>query len=165
GNGVHRFRNHCSTSPEYAPTKLSVVALMACGLIWAHSSHAEEQRYLAIQHTDTVYANQGVCAYHFSLDSAGADEFGRLYITLQFNDKKGKSLAESTLEVESFGGSSATRYGGGFTEVDCGQVEQAKSIAIIQATEVLAHNEVTRLPVSTFTPEFHQPLKITVGNK
>ncbi|MFM5708242.1 IrmA family protein [Aeromonas veronii] len=31
---------------------------------------------------------------------------------LQFNDKKGKALAESTLEVEPFGGSSATRYGG-----------------------------------------------------
>ncbi|WP_323893880.1 IrmA family protein [Aeromonas veronii] len=124
---------------------------------------AQEQRYLAIQHTDTVYANQGVCAYHFSLDSGGADEFGHLYITLQFNDKKGKALAESTLEVEPFGGSSATRYGGGFTEVDCGQVEQANSIAIIQATEVFAHNQVTRLPISTFTPEFHQPLKITVG--
>ncbi|MCD6619161.1 IrmA family protein [Aeromonas veronii] len=127
--------------------------------------NAQEQRYLAIQHTDTVYANQGVCAYRFSLDSGGADEFGHLYITLQFNDKKGKALAESTLEVEPFGGSSATRYGGGFTEVDCEQVEQARSIAIIQATEVFAHNQVTRLPISTFTPEFHQPLKITVSGK
>ncbi|MFB2832359.1 IrmA family protein, partial [Aeromonas jandaei] len=120
------------------------------GLLWVSASIAQEQRNLAIQHTDTVYANQGVCANHFSLDSGGADEFGHLYITLQFNDKKGKALAESTLEVEPFGGSSATRYGGGFTEVDCGQVEQAKSIAIIQATEVFAHNQVTRLPVSTF---------------
>ena len=146
-------------------TKCSIAALMACGLLWSHPSHAEEQRYLAIQHTDTIYANQSVCAYHFSLDSGGADEFGRLYITLQFNDKKGKSLAESTLEVEPFGGSNATRYGSGFTEVDCAQVEQVKSIAITQATEVLAHNQVSRLPVSTFTPEFHQPLKITVGGK
>ncbi|WP_349918581.1 IrmA family protein [Aeromonas veronii] len=145
------------------PTKFLVVALTACGLLWSHPSHAEEQRYLTIQHTDTVYANQGACAYHFSLDSGGADEFGQLYITLQFNDKKGKALAESTLEVESFGGSSATRYGAGFTEVDCAQVEQAKSIAIIQATEVLANNQVTPLPISTFTPELHQPLKITVG--
>ena len=146
-------------------TNCSIAALMACGLLWSHPSHAEEQRYLAIQHTDTIYANQGVCSYHFSLDSGGADEFGRLYITLQFNDKKGKSLAESTLEVEPFGGSNATRYGSGFTEVDCAQVEQVKSIAITQATEVLAHNQVSRLPVSTFTPEFHQPLKITVGGK
>ncbi len=46
--------------------------------------------YLAIQHTDTVYANQGVCAYHFSLDSGGTDEFGQLYISLQFNDKGAK---------------------------------------------------------------------------
>lgn len=128
-------------------TKCSIAALITCGLLWANTSHAEEQRYLAIQHTDTVYANQGVCAYHFSLDSGGTDEFGHLYISLQFNDNKGKALAESTLEVEPFGGSSATRYGGGFTEVDCAQVEQAKSIAIIQATEVLAHNQVTRLPV------------------
>lgn len=138
--------------------------LLASTLIFsALACSAQEQRYLTIQHTDTVYANQGVCAYHFSLDSGGADEFGHLYITLQFNDKKGKALAESTLEVEPFGGSSATRYGGGFTEVDYGQVEQAKSIAIIQATEVFAHNQVTRL--STFTPEFNQPLKITVGGK
>ena len=146
-------------------TKCSIAALITCGLLWANTSHAEEQRYLAIQHTDTVYANQGVCVYHFSLDSGGAYEFGHLYISLQFNDKKGKALAESTLEVEPFGGSSATRYGGGFTEVDCAQVEQAESIAIIQATEVFAHNQVTRLPVSTFTPEFHQPLKITVSGK
>ncbi|MFB2831465.1 IrmA family protein [Aeromonas jandaei] len=134
------------------------------GLLWASASIAQEQRYLEIQHTDTVYANQGVCAYHFSLDSGGADEFGHLYITLQFNDKKGKALAESTLEVDPFGGSSATRYGGGFTEVNCEQVEQAKSIAIIQATEVFANNQVVRLPVSTFTPKFYQPLKITVGS-
>ncbi|WP_176082228.1 IrmA family protein [Edwardsiella tarda] len=146
-------------------TKCSIAALVVCGLHWSHTSHAEEQRYLAIQHTDTVYANQGVCAYHFSLDSGGADEFGRLYITLQFNDKKGKALAESILEVEPFGGSSATRYGGGFTEVDCRQVEQAKSIAIIQASEELAHNQITGLPISTFTPEFHQPLKITVDGQ
>lgn len=140
--------------------------LLASTLIFsALACNAQEQRYLAIQHTDTIYVNQGVCAYHFSLDSGGADEFGLLYITLQFNDKKSKSLAESTLEVEPFGGSDATRYGSGFTEVDCAQVEQAKSIAIIQATEVLANNQVTRLPISTFTPEFHQPLKITVGGK
>ncbi|UNB60273.1 IrmA family protein [Aeromonas hydrophila] len=89
--------------------------LLASTLIFsALACNAQEQRYLAIQHTDTVYANQGVCAYHFSLDSGGADEFGHLYITLQFNDKKGKALAESTLEVEPFGGSSATRYGGRF---------------------------------------------------
>ncbi|TNI73289.1 hypothetical protein CF122_06330 [Aeromonas media] len=136
---------------------------MTAWLLLPTTSYAEEQRNITIQHTDTVYASQGICAFHFSLESGGADEFGRLYVTLQFNDQNGKALAESTLEVEPFGGSAATQYGGGFTEVDCGQVEQAKSIAIIQATEVLANNQVTRLPVSTFTPEFHQPLKITVG--
>ena len=143
--------------------KNSLLAVITAWLLLPTTSYAEEQRNITIQHTDTVYANQGICAFHFSLDSGDADEFGRLYVTLQFNDQNGKALAESTLEVEPFGGSAATQYGGGFTEVDCGQVEQAKSIAIIQATEVLANNQVTRLPVSTFTPEFHQPLKITVG--
>lgn len=53
--------------------------LLASTLIFsAIACSAQEQRYLSIQHTDTVYANQGVCAYHFSLDSGGADEFGRL---------------------------------------------------------------------------------------
>lgn len=143
--------------------KNSLLTVITAWLLLPTTSYAEEQRNITIQHTDTVYANQGICAFHFSLESGGADEFGRLYVTLQFNDQNGKALAESTLEVEPFGGSAATQYGGGFTEVDCGQVEQAKSIAIIQATEVLANNQVTRLPVSTFTPEFHQPLKITVG--
>jgi len=143
--------------------KNSLLTVITAWLFLPTTSYAEEQRHIAIQHTDTVYANQGICAFHFSLDSGGADEFGRLYVTLQFNDQNGKALTESTLEVEPFGGSAATQYGGGFTEVDCGQVERAKSIAIIQATEVLANNQVTRLPVSTFTPEFHQPLKITVG--
>lgn len=143
--------------------KNSLLAVITAWLLLPTTSYAEEQRNITIQHTDTVYANQGICAFHFSLDSGGADEFGRLYVTLQFNDQNGKALAESTLEVEPFGGSAATQYGGGFTEVDCGQVEQVKSIAIIQATEVLENNQVTRLPVSAFTPEFHQPLKITVG--
>lgn len=141
----------------------TLVTLLVSGLLWSTVCIADAQRHIAIQHTDTVYANQGICAFHFSLDSGDADEFGRLYVTLQFNDQNGKALAESTLEVEPFGGSAATQYGEGFTEVDCGQVEQAKSIAIIQATEVLENNQVTRLPISTFTPEFHQPLKITVG--
>jgi len=143
--------------------KNSLLAVITAWLLLPTTSYAEEQRNITIQHTDTVYANQGICAFHFSLESGGADEFGRLYVKLQFNDQNGKALAESTLEVEPFGGSAATQYGEGFTEVDCGQVEQAKSIAIIQATEVLANNQVTRLPVSTFTPAFHQPLKITVG--
>lgn len=141
----------------------SLLAVITAWLLLPITSYAEEQRNITIQHTDTVYANQGICAFHFSLESGGADEFGRLYVKLQFNDQNGKALAESTLEVEPFGGSAATQYGEGFTEVDCGQVEQAKSIAIIQATEVLANNQVTRLPLSTFTPEFHQPLKITAG--
>ncbi|HDO1331636.1 TPA: hypothetical protein P2Q96_004432, partial [Aeromonas veronii] len=48
--------------------------LLASTLIFSAIAYsAQEQRYLAIQHTDTVYANQGVCAYHFSLDSGGAD--------------------------------------------------------------------------------------------
>lgn len=147
-----------------ANIKNTILAVMTTWLLLPTTIYAEEQRHIAIQHTDTVYANQGICAFHFSLDSGGADEFGRLYVTLQFNDQNGKTLAESTLEVEPFGGSAAAQYGGGFAEVDCGQVEQAKSIAIIQATEVLANNQVTRLPVSIFTPEFHQPLKITVGS-
>lgn len=146
-----------------ANIKNAILAVMTACLLLPTTSYAEEQRHISIQHTDTVYANQGICAFHFSLDSGGVNEFGRLYVTLQFNDQNGKALAESTLEVAPFGGSAATQYGEGFTEVDCGQVEQAKSIAIIQATEVLANSQVTRLPVSTFTPAFHQPLNITVG--
>ncbi|WP_257784214.1 hypothetical protein [Aeromonas hydrophila] len=41
-------------------TKNMLLTAIAAALFWSTASHAEEQRYLAIQHTDTVYANQGV---------------------------------------------------------------------------------------------------------
>ena len=46
--------------------KNTLLTTVVAALFYTTVSHAEDQRYLAIQHTDTVYANQGICAYHFS---------------------------------------------------------------------------------------------------
>lgn len=142
--------------------KKTILAVVATGLLWTTLGTAEEQRYISIRNTGSSWA-QGMCFLQFNLDNGGMGEFANLYITLQLTDKQGKALIEGTLKVPPFGDSSATRSVNAILEADCDAVENADSIAIIQASEDNGNNVVSRLPVSTFNPQYYQPLKITVG--
>ena len=49
---------------------------------------AQDQRYISIRNTDTIWLPGNICAYQFRLDNGGNDEgFGPLTITLQLKDK------------------------------------------------------------------------------
>ncbi len=142
--------------------KKTILALLAGGLLWTTTSSADEQRTISIRNTGSSWA-QGVCFLQFELDNGGMGEFGNLTITLQLTDKSGKALSEGTLEVPPFGDSDATRATTAVLEADCDAVEKAKSVNIVQAAEIKSGNVVSQLPVSMFSPQYYQPLKITVG--
>ncbi|MDO6406493.1 IrmA family protein [Pantoea phytobeneficialis] len=139
-----------------------LLAAVLLGLGWQSTSLAETQRYISIRNTDNVWI-QGVCSLVFRLDNGGAGEFNALALTIQLKDKTGHPLGEGTLNVPPFGDSDATRSVDTSTEFDCEAVQNADSVSITQAEELLGNNTKKPLPLSTFDPQYYQPLKISIN--
>ncbi|WP_369758285.1 IrmA family protein [Pantoea sp. AS-PWVM4] len=139
-----------------------LLAAVLLGLGWQSTSLAETQRYISIRNTDNVWI-QGVCSLVFRLDNGGAGEFNALALTIQLKDKTGHPLGEGTLNVPPFGDSDATRSVDTATEFDCEAVQNADSVSITQAEELLGNNTKKSLPLSTFDPQYYQPLKISIN--
>jgi len=142
-------------------TYLLLVSLLL-SLSWSTASRAEEHRYISIRNTDSDWI-QGVCSLVFRLDNGGDGEFGHLAITLQLTDKHGHALAEGTLYVDPFGDSEATRSAYSATEFDCDAVEKTQAITILKATEQQGQQPPVTLPITTFDPQYYQPLKIVLS--
>lgn len=141
--------------------KILLIGLLS-GLGWGAAAHAEEPRYISIRNTDSAWI-QGQCSLVFRLDNGGSGEFNALSITLQLKDKAGHTLGEGTLGVAPFGDSDATRSVEAATEFDCDAVEKARTITISAASELRGGNKQVKLPLSTFDPQYYQPLKIAVS--
>jgi hypothetical protein len=141
-----------------------LLASLLFGLSWHSISLAEEPRYISIRNTDSVWI-QGVCSLVFRLDNGGAGEFSNLTVTIQLNDKTGHPLGEGTLRVPPFGDSDATRSIETATEFDCNAVEKASAIDIVAASEIRGNNTIVKLPLSTFDPQYYQPLKIMLNQR
>jgi len=91
-------------------TTLIAPALLACLVTAAPASALE------IWHSNTVWANQGMCSATFMLDS-GMEETGPLEIGVELVNAKGVVIASDTLNVDALGVAEATRYhlpGAGF---------------------------------------------------
>lgn len=141
--------------------KILLISLLS-GLGWGSTALAGEQRYISIRNTDSAWI-QGQCSLVFRLDNGGSGAFSPLSVTLQLKDKEGHILGEGTLDVAPFGDSDATRSVDAATEFDCDAVEKASTITIIAASERRGSNGMVKLPLSTFDPQYYQPLKMTVG--
>ncbi|EKN4034867.1 IrmA family protein [Yersinia enterocolitica] len=155
-----------------------LLASLFLGLGWHSASLAEEQRYISIRNTDSIWI-QGMCSLVFRLDNGGAGEFGHLSVTIQLNDKTGHPLSEGTLDVPPFGDSDATRSVETATEFECDAtrsvetatefecdaVEKASTISIVEASEIHINNTLVNLSLSTFDPQYYQPLKIKVSQR
>ncbi|EOI6871579.1 IrmA family protein [Yersinia enterocolitica] len=141
-----------------------LLASLFLGLGWHSASLAEEQRYISIRNTDSIWI-QGMCSLVFRLDNGGAGEFGHLSVTIQLNDKTGRPLSEGTLDVPPFGDSDATRSVETATEFECDAVEKASTISIVEASEIHSNNTLVNLSLSTFDPQYYQPLKIKVSQR
>lgn len=90
-------------------TKLIAPVLLACLVTAAPASALE------IWHSNTVWANQGMCSATFMLDS-GMEETGPLEIGVELVNAKGVVIASDTLNVDAFGDAEATRYQTTFLE-------------------------------------------------
>lgn len=141
-----------------------LLASLFLGLGWHSASLAEEQRYISIRNTDSMWI-QGMYSLVFRLDNGGAGEFGHLSVTIQLNDKTGHPLSEGTLDVPPFGDSDATRSVETATEFECDAVEKASTISIVEASEIHSNNTLVNLSLSTFDPQYYQPLKIKVSQR
>ncbi|CFQ51289.1 Uncharacterised protein [Yersinia frederiksenii] len=139
-----------------------LLASLFLGLSWHSASFAEEQRYISIRNTDSMWL-QGVCSLVFRLDNGGTGEFSTLSVTIKLNDKAGHPLSKGSLDVPPFGDSDATRSVDASTEFDCEAVEKANTISIVEASEKRGNNTTAKLPLSTFDPQYYQPLKIKVS--
>lgn len=139
-----------------------ISATLSLGLL--ASAQADEQRYISIRNTDTVWVPGNVCVYQFRLDNGGSGEgFGPLTLSLRLKDKKGNTLAMGNIDVAPFGDSDATRSQDAFLEHEC--VENVSAVEIMKATEERNGHQV-RLPLSVFDPQYYQPLPVSVaGNK
>lgn len=138
-----------------------IAGLMLCHL---SSAYADEQRYISIRNTDTMWTPGNICVYQFRLDNGGSGVgFGQLAVSLRLKDKAGNTLATGTMDVAPFGDSDATRSQEVFLEHEC--VENVNAVEIMKATEERNGHQV-RLPLSVFDPQYYQPLPISVaGNK
>lgn len=138
-----------------------IVGLMLC---YSSYAYADEQRYISVRNTDTVWTPGNICVYQFRLDNGGSGvSFGPLSVSLRLKDKAGNTLATGAMDIAPFGDSDATRFQDAFLEHKC--VENVSAVEIIKATEERNGHQV-RLPLSVFDPQYYQPLLISVaGNK
>ncbi|WP_145586189.1 IrmA family protein [Yersinia kristensenii] len=138
-----------------------IAGLMLCHL---SSAYADEQRYISIRNTDTIWTPGNICVYQFRLDNGGSGVgFGQLAVSLRLKDNAGNTLATGTMEVAPFGDSDATRSQEAFLEHEC--VENVSAVEIMKVTEERSGYK-SDLPLSVFDPQYYQPLPISVvGNK
>ena len=141
---------------------LSVIASLL--LCHPSSAYADEQRYISIRNTDTVWTPGNICAYQFRLDNGGSGVgFGPLAVSLRLKDKAGNTLATGTMDVAPFGNSDATRTQEAFLEHEC--VENVSAVEIIKVTEE-RNGYQSDMPLSIFDSQYYQPLSVSVvGNK
>lgn len=136
-----------------------ISATLSLGLL--SPAQAEEQRYISIRNTDTVWVPGNVCVYQFRLDNGGSGEgFGPLTLSVRLKDKKGNTLAMGNMAVAAFGDSDATRSQEASLENEC--VENVSAVEIMKATEA-RNGYQTDLPLSTFDPQYYRPLTVLVA--
>ncbi|EAA4684035.1 hypothetical protein I4T90_001803 [Salmonella enterica subsp. enterica serovar Panama] len=136
-----------------------ISAALSLGLL--ASAQADEQRYISIRNTDTVWVPGNVCVYQFRLDNGGSGEgFGPLTLSLRLKDKAGNTLAMGNMDVAAFGDSDATRAQEASLEKEC--VENASSVEIMKATEARNGYQID-LPLSVFDPQYYRPLAVSVA--
>lgn len=143
---------------RFAKTLPAIVLLMLCH---PSSAYADEQRYISIRNTDTVWTPGNICVYQFRLDNGGSGVgFGPLSVSLGLKDKAGNTLATGTMDVAPFGDSDAARSQEASLEHEC--VENASAVEIMKATEE-RNGHQARLPLSVFDPQYYQPLSVSVA--
>ncbi len=53
--------------------KTCMITAFILGLTWSAPLRAQDQRYISIRNTDTIWLPGNICAYQFRLDNGGND--------------------------------------------------------------------------------------------
>lgn len=139
----------------------AILAVIAMSVSCISSAYAEEQRYISIRNTDSVWLPGGICSIQFRLDNGGSGRgFNKLAVTMRVKDNKGDILEEGVMDVEPFGDSDATRSQNAYLETTCNDDDY--SIEVVKATEMKNGKEVS-LPLSVFDTQYYKPLTVTVN--
>lgn len=127
---------------------LKAVSMLAGLLFMAPASALE------IWHSNTVWANQGMCSATFMLDS-GMTEVGQLEIGVELVNVQGVVVAIDTLNVDAFGDSEATRYQTAYLEGEA-VCEDNLTVRFTSLTEVEGQNKrslpLRELQIRAFKP-------------
>jgi len=138
----------------------AIVAALLLAITCISAASAEEQRYISIRNTDSVWVPGGVCSLQFRLDNGGSGQgFNKLAVTMQVKDNKGGTIEEGVMDVKPFGDSDATRSQNAYLETSCN--DDATSIEVVKATEMENGKEVS-LPLSVFDTQYYKPLTVSV---
>lgn len=142
--------------------KTCMITAFILGLTWSAPLRAQDQRYISIRNTDTIWLPGNICAYQFRLDNGGNDEgFGPLTITLQLKDKYGQTLVTRKWKRKPLVTVMPREPQTHFWKRS---VENVATTEIIKATEESNGHRVS-LPLSVFDPQDYHPLLITVSGK
>lgn len=132
----------------------------ALAMLFASSSFASPT-HAAIEfwHSDTVWANQGMCSATFTFDSF-SEEVNNLQVWVS-TIYKGKKEKLGVLEVEPFGTSSADRYSYATltSEAMCGDL----TLIVDKATAVENGKRVDLLKAKAISTKDFKPFKIRIG--
>ncbi|MGO3130577.1 MAG: IrmA family protein [Alcaligenes sp.] len=146
--GLYRKRESDVVFRKYV--KLASAVVLMSGLI---SGPAQA---IQMWHSDTVWANQGMCAANFTFDS-GLDRVQQLKVHIRVLDKKTNNVvAQDVIELDEFGGSNADRYATGYwhSGIACDEdlrllVTQASAVIEGVHVDLLAKRE---LEIRPFVP-------------
>ena len=129
--------------------KTCMITAFILGLTWSAPLRAQDQRYISIRNTDTIWLPEIFVPTSSGWIMAETMKDLALTITLQLKDKYGQTLVTRKMETEAFGDSNATRTTDAFLETEC--VENVATTEIIKATEESNGHRVS-LPLSVFDP-------------
>jgi hypothetical protein len=134
---------------------------LAAGTMLLGGVVAGQAQAVQMWHSDTVFANQGMCAANFTFDSQ-MEPVQQLRVHIQVLSKKNNKLvAEDVIEVDDFGSSSADRYATGYwyNEIAC---DQNLRVVVTGATAVMNGERVDLLAKDLLEVENFVPYEISI---
>jgi len=112
-------------------------------------------------HSSTLWAGQGQCSAVFLFDSED-EPITNLRVAVTVLNKAGKKIANDTLEIESFGDSTATRYA--YANLEGEEVcEDDLTIVVNSATASVGGKRTDLLKAKSLTARDFKPFKIRIG--
>lgn len=134
---------------------------LAAGAMLLGLGMAGPAQAIQMWHSDTVFANQGMCAANFTFDSQ-MESVRELKVHIQVLSKKNNKLvAEDVIEVDDFGDSSAERYATGYwhNEIAC---DQDLRVVVTGATAVMGGERVDLLAKKLLDVQNFVPYEISI---